>query len=207
MIPQTFQLAEAEPLRLWPGWVATQGRDPVRLYAWLFDHLPWRRGRIRTAGGLVRLPRDEVFLATEPGKVYEYSGNRYEAGDLNNYQLGRLLEAVQETTGRRFNACFLNRYVSGSDSIGWHADDKPMLGEPDRIVIASVSVGQRRGFELKSIRKGEGSRRAAEHLKLELGEGDLLLMGEGTQSRYVHQVPKVDEPVGGRIVLTFRWLP
>ena len=39
---------------------------------------------------------------------------------------------------------------------------------------------------------------------LELGHGDLLLMGGDTQRHYKHALPRTVKPVGERINLTFR---
>jgi alkylated DNA repair dioxygenase AlkB len=202
---QEIRLADADPLILWRRWLAQEGKDADALERWLDENLPWERRNLRTAGGWVDLPRDEVFLAMEPGRTYEYSGNTYEAGDLRRFKLDRVMHAVERATGHQFNAVFCNRYVDGRDSIGWHADDKDALGPADDVVIASLSLGIRRAFRLRSYRKREGSNRRNELISLPLGDGDLLVMGRRTQTNYEHEVPKVDE-VGRRIVLTFRWL-
>ena len=56
-----------------------------------------------------------------------------------------------------FNGVLLNRYRTGRDGMGWHADDEPEFG--DEPVIASVSFGGRRTFQLRH--KGERSSRGA----------------------------------------------
>ena len=63
-----------------------------------------------------------------------------------------LKAAVEAVTGGRFNSVLLNRYRSGDDSMGWHADREPELGsEP---VIASVSLGVARRFDLRHNQSG-----------------------------------------------------
>ncbi|WP_438489734.1 alpha-ketoglutarate-dependent dioxygenase AlkB, partial [Listeria monocytogenes] len=58
-----------------------------------------------------------------------------------------LKHAVEATCGVRFNSVLLNRYRNGLDSLGWHADNEPELG--DAPVIASVSLGAMRMFDLR----------------------------------------------------------
>ena len=97
-----------------------------------------------------------------------------------------------------FNGVLLNRYRTGRDSMGWHADDEPEFG--DEPVIASVSFGGSRTFGLKHKRRKELK------VNVELTHGSLLIMRGGTQANWVHQVPKTAKPAGERLNLTFRRL-
>ena len=79
----------------------------------------------------------------EPGIVYRYSGR-------DNVALPwtpTLLEIKEkiETVQGRYNYCLLNRYRSGLDSMGMHADDEPEMGD----VIGSLSLGATRTFRIK----------------------------------------------------------
>jgi alkylated DNA repair dioxygenase AlkB len=58
-----------------------------------------------------------------------------------------LLEIKQkiEADQGRYNYCLLNRYRSGADSMGMHADDEPEMGD----VIGSLSLGATRTFRIK----------------------------------------------------------
>ena len=101
--------------------------------------------------------------------------------------------------GALFNHVLANRYRSGDDSMGLHADDEPELG-PDPLV-AIVSLGAARRLVVKPRRK-EGHERH----DLELGHGTLLVMGGTCQRHYVHGVPRQAGTKGERISLTFRRL-
>jgi alkylated DNA repair dioxygenase AlkB len=79
--------------------------------------------------------------------------------------------------------------------MGWHSDDEPELGP--RPTIASVSLGARRRFLLRH--RASGLR-----WSVELGEGDLLVMRDESQSDYRHAVPKTMRALGPRMNLTFR---
>lgn len=105
--------------------------------------------------------------------------------------------ALEDTAGARFNSCLANYYRDGQDSVSWHADDEPELGPTP--VIASVSLGDTRRFQVKSRATGE-------IWNLDLAHGDLLVMRGESQRDYLHGVPKSRRPIGARLNLTFRWV-
>ena len=120
----------------------------------------------------------------------------------------------------KFVACThdVPRYADGSHYIGPHSDDETQLapGAP----IYSVSWGATRRFRLlprkrlvKNIEGGCVSTRetgklaqlaAGMKLDLEVGDGDLVVMGGECQKTHKHEVPKTSQLVGRRINATFR---
>jgi len=88
-----------------------------------------------------------------------------------------------------------NAYRNGADSMGWHADNEPELGQQP--VIASISLGAERRFLIRPGRKGRSSPIMLEH-------GSLLLMSGDSQDGYQHCVPKTSPKEGLRINLTYR---
>ena len=64
--------------------------------------------------------------------------------------------------------------------------------------IASISFGEERKFQLKHNTISEA------RINLNLNHGSLLLMKEGSQIHYKHQIPKAAQPKNARINLTFR---
>jgi alkylated DNA repair dioxygenase AlkB len=101
---------------------------------------------------------------------------------------------VEQVRGR-YNFCLLNRYRSGADSVGWHADDEPGMGD----TIASLSLGATRIFRIRH-------NQTRETRSFPLADGTLLIMGGSMQRFWKHSVPKTARPVGERVNLTFRWL-
>jgi alkylated DNA repair dioxygenase AlkB len=97
------------------------------------------------------------------------------------------------------NHVLANRYRSGDDSMGLHADDEPELG--DDPVVAIVSLGTSRRLSVRPRRKG-----ARERHDVDLGHGSLLIMGGACQRHYVHGVPRQPGLQRERISLTFRRL-
>jgi alkylated DNA repair dioxygenase AlkB len=127
----------------------------------------------------------------DPGVSYRYSGADYPALPW----LPVLIEIktrVEEIFGR-YNYCLLNRYRSGSDSMGWHADDEPEVGT----VIGSVSLGATRKFRIR-----HNTSRATQTFPV--GHGTLIIMAGTMQQFWQHEVPKTKMKVGERINLTFR---
>ena len=143
-------------------------------------------------GKNIPVPRMEVWVADHP---YTYSRRTYQPRHWTP-TLVRIREDIEATTRTKFNSVLVNRYESGSDSVGWHADDEPEMSQEHP--IASLSLGATRSFQ---IRRGNRPIQT-----IELGHGSLLVMHAGMQKEWKHQIPKTKKPCGPRINLTFRWM-
>ena len=64
-------------------------------------------------------------------------------------------------------------------------------------MIASLSLGAVRRFQLKHRRSGE-------RVAVDLPHGSCLIMAGATQHHWLHQLPKTTQAVAPRINLTFR---
>jgi alkylated DNA repair dioxygenase AlkB len=188
---EALDLPDAE-IVFYPAFFSAAEAD--RLLRELRDATAWRRDTITFFGRTVDVPRLTAWYGDE-GTRYVYSG-------IENIPLPwtpALLEvkrAVEPPSGVVFNGVLLNRYRSGKDGVSWHADDEPEFGE--RPVIASVSLGGTRSFQLKHKTRKE--LKAA----VELAHGSLLIMRGDTQANWLHQVPKTARAVEERLNLTFR---
>ncbi len=161
----------------------------------VIGEVAWKQDMMRTPAGPTPLPRLTAWQG-DSGAVYVYSG-------IRNVPLGwtpavlALKEAAEAQCGVRFNSVLLNRYRDGNDSMGWHADHEPELGaEP---VIASVSLGAARRFDLRHNRTGVVQ-------SFRLTGGSLLVMRGRTQAEWRHRVPKEPDVRGERVNLTFRFV-
>ena len=96
-----------------------------------------------------------------------------------------------------FNSVLLNYYRDNRDSIGFHSDDEPELGEQP--VIASLSLGEERMFILKHKRL-----KLVGPVYVRLASGSLLLMKGDTQRCWRHGILKESRSCGPRVNLTFR---
>jgi alkylated DNA repair dioxygenase AlkB len=175
----------------YPHWLSPE-EAAVALSA-LVDEVQWKQDSMRTPGGVKPLPRLTAWQG-DPGALYIYSGIRNEP-DQWTPTVYALKSLAETTCGARFNSVLLNRYRSGEDSMGWHADREPELGAQP--VIASVSLGATRRFDLRH--NETGLLRA-----FELTNGSLLVMRGRTQRDWRHRVAKVPGLRGERINLTFR---
>jgi alkylated DNA repair dioxygenase AlkB len=166
-----------------------------RLLQGLVRDTPWRQDKIRLFGKAYDQPRLTAWYG-DPGKSYTYSGLRLEPLPWTPLLL-EIRRQVEREAQVAFNSVLLNYYRHGQDSMGWHSDDEPELGENP--VIASVSFGGTRRFDLK-----HKLRKEVEKVSLELGHGSLLLMTGPTQHFWKHQVAKTAKMVEPRLNLTFR---
>ena len=154
--------------------------------------LEWTRGEMKMYGKKIPVPREESLFG-DPFR-YQYRRAVIEAKPWPAF----LLEArdrIQQLSGFTFNFAVGNRYRDGRDSIGWHADNFPQIGE--RPPIASLSLGSTRKFKLKHLETGRT-------VDYQLASGTLLIMLPGCQQEWLHAVPKTARPVGERINWTFR---
>ncbi|MDP2317453.1 MAG: alpha-ketoglutarate-dependent dioxygenase AlkB [Pseudomonadota bacterium] len=159
--------------------------------AGLVDEVPWEDHVFRIFGRTMPMPRRIAWY----GEVdYGYSGVIHPARPFSP-RIATIAAEVERLTTFRFNTVLVNLYRGGADSMGWHADDDYPPAET--AAIASVSFGAARRFDLRAR---EGDRRAS----LVLGHGSVLVMGEGTQPAWRHQLPKTRADVGARVNLTFR---
>jgi len=175
------------------AWLSADEADAA--LAALRDELTWEQRAIVLFGRRILQPR---LIAWAGDLGYRYSGQTLEPRAFTP-AAGYLLERVRGQTGVPFNHVLVNRYRTGDDSMGLHADDEPELG-PDP-TVAIVSLGATRRLAIKPRRKPDRERH-----DLELGHGALLVMGGTCQRHYVHGVPRQAGAGGERISLTFRSL-
>lgn len=188
-------------LRLYPHLFSAQ--ESARYFDVLKQEVDWKAERITMFGRSVALPRKTAWFG-DPGMRYTYSGISVEPVAWTRTLLG-IRARVEEANGSTFNSVLLNFYRDGRDSVSWHSDDEPELGEDP--VIGSVSFGSERPFRLqhKSVNARDperGNRRL--QLTLSLPNGSYLEMGAGVQRAWVHQLPKRPRLTEERINLTFR---
>tara|TARA_Y200000002_G_C22688209_1_gene666878 strand:+ start:7743 stop:8357 length:615 start_codon:yes stop_codon:yes gene_type:complete len=156
---------------------------------------PWDRPLIKMFDKTFPVPRDTAWYGE---KGYIYSGIKNNPLPLTE-TLEKLKKKVSEKCEAEFNSLLLNRYQSGDDKLGWHADDEPEL--KNCLCIASISFGEGRDFRIrkKSIyRSPEDSVK-----KIFLEHGSLLIMRSPMQTYWEHEVPK-RKTSKVRINLTFR---
>jgi alkylated DNA repair dioxygenase AlkB len=173
----------------YPGWV----EDDDRLFRVLADQIAWEQHALTLYGRTMPTPRLTAWMGDG---IYRYSGITNEPVPWPE-ALASLRERLRQELGVDVNSCLANLYRDGTDSMGYHSDNEPELGR--RPIIASISLGDRRRFVLQH-------RVTQARWIWELGQGDLLVMRDESQSDYAHAVPKTSRTVGPRLNLTFRHL-
>ena len=190
--PGRTVLAGAD-LEYLPGFLCPADAD--ELLAALLAVVPWQRPVVQIFGRTCRSPRLAAWYG-DTGAFYRYSGL---VNDPLPWlaSLAVLRGRIEHRFGQPFNSVLLNLYRDGADSMGWHRDHEPELGENP--VIASISLGGIRRFVLQHSRQSDMTR-----LELRPEHGSLLLMRGATQHFWRHCVPKTRKVVAPRVNLTFR---
>lgn len=106
-----------------------------------------------------------------------------------------LRDKIESFTGVEFGVCVCIYYSSGEVGLGFHSD-LPAFGATS--LIPSISLGEKRTLVLR--KRSDPS----DECKIELSNGDLLIMGERCQEDYEHSVPADNNCKKPRINLTFR---
>jgi len=160
----------------------------------LLKDINWQQETITLYGKKIKVPRLVGWHGDE-GKSYVYSGVNHQPEAWTN-GLKEIKELIENYTGHAFNSVLLNLYRNGQDSMGWHSDDEPELG--DQPVIASVSLGAERLFKVRYKNDHQLNH------DVRLSNGSILLMSGDLQRDWQHQIPKTKQLVTPRINLTFR---
>jgi alkylated DNA repair dioxygenase AlkB len=210
------------------------GVEPARLIA--EDLLPYLKPlALRIGGRAVETPRLCSYHG-DRGLDYTYAGQTSRPAPWAA-PLGFYKAFVSKLCGGApFNTCLVNYYRDERDSIDWHADDERELGprQPDDVLVASLSLGAARGFELRTRAplpepralfdtSGEPRVTLGQHgpvllsgihagregsgrylFGFALQPGDLFVMGGSTQRDWEHRLPKGKRPASPRLSLTFR---
>ncbi len=163
------------------SWVP--GADDV--FATLVDQVPWRAERRQMYDRVVDVPR----------LVYTYMIGE----DLPHPVLVEARDALSEhylpELGEPFRTAGCCYYRDGRDSVAWHGD-RIGRGNTHDTMVAIVSLGDPRKLALRPRGGGPSS-------AIEMGHGDLLVMGGSCQRTWEHAVPKV-ATAGPRISVQFR---
>lgn len=165
-----------------------------KIFIDLLENTVWQQDSIKVYGKTHPQPRLTALYGNE-GKPYSYSNIKMQP--LNwTLLLKKIKFHIESVANTNFTSVLLNYYRDGSDSNGWHSDNEKELGINP--VIASVSFGSERNFQLKH----NNDKTLKKNIVLE--HASLLLMKGATQHHWKHQIPKTAKPVGPRINLTFR---
>jgi len=163
------------------SWVP--GSDDV--FATLVAEVPWRAERRQMYDRLVDVPR----------LVYTYMIGE----ELPHQLLAEARDALSEhylpELGEPFRTAGCCYYRDGRDSVAWHGD-RIGRGNTRDTMVAIVSFGDPRKLALRP--RGGGP-----SIAVEMGHGDLLVMGGSCQRTWEHSVPKVAN-AGPRISVQYR---
>ena len=179
--PERTSLARGAWIDVARGWLP----DPDDVFDRLVRDVPWRTERRQMYDRMVDVPRlvHTYMIGEELPHPMLLEARR----TLNKRYLQELGEPFM-TAG----CCY---YRDGRDSVAWHGD-RIGRGNTHDTMVAIASVGDPRALHLRPRGGGES-------ITVEMGHGDLLVMGGTCQRTWEHAVPKVAH-AGPRISVQFR---
>jgi alkylated DNA repair dioxygenase AlkB len=159
----------------------------------LYNTIEWRNDEAIVFGKQFITSRKVAWYGTEE---YSYSYSKTTKKALPwTIELLALKALAEQTTKATYNSCLLNLYHNGSEGMSWHSDAEKMLQKDGS--IASFTFGAERKFAFKHKLTKDTTAILLEH-------GSLLVMKNGAQVHYKHQIPKDTQPKNPRINLTIR---
>jgi len=151
----------------------------------LRDTVPWRTEKRQMYDRMVDVPRLVYTYMIGEELPHQLLTDAREA--LSAHYLPELGEPF-----RTAGCCY---YRDGRDSVAWHGDTIGK-GSTHDTMVAIVSIGDPRRLHLRP--RGGGP-----SISIEMGHGDLVVMGGSCQRTWEHAVPKVAS-AGPRISVQFR---
>jgi alkylated DNA repair dioxygenase AlkB len=175
-------LSEGAWIDLRPGFVTAADE----LFDALASTVPWREERMHMYDSTVRVPR--LLARYGEGEPLPHPVLEDARSALNCHYV--------EELGEPFVTAGLCLYRDGNDSVAFHGDRIARESGADTMV-AILSLGATRPFALRPKSGGPG-------MRLQLGHGDLLVMGGSCQRTWLHGIPKTTRCLGARISVQFR---
>ena len=163
------------------------------LYDALLNNIHWENERVIMFGKEIVTKRKVAFFS-DPSISYRYA-SKTKIGLPWTSSLLIIKNIVESITKESYNACLLNLYHNGEESMGWHSDnEKEIIANSS---IASLSLGANRKFSFKH-------KVSKETVSIELEDGSLLEMKGSVQTHWWHALLKSKKVTAARINLTFR---
>ena len=156
------------------------------VFSTLVRDVPWRAERRQMYDRVVDVPR----------LVHTYMIGE----ELPHPVLTEAREALTahyaDELGEPFRTAGCCYYRDGRDSVAWHGDTIGR-GRTTDTMVAIVSLGDPRKLHLRPRAGG------ADPIQIQMGHGDLVVMGGSCQRTWEHAIPKVAH-AGPRISVQFR---
>ena len=188
-------------LKLYKGLI----KDPTDIFTGIYNS-DWKQETIKVFGQTYQ-PKRLTCSYGDPYTKYKYSGKTELCAHWStNPSIVNLRDQIKELTGTNYNFALCNFYADETSTIGYHSDNEKDL-DPN-YYICSVSLGATREFRVQPITKkfDDLGKTRPNLIKIDLEEGDILVMGGNLQSYWKHCIFKSSAPCGPRINITFRMI-
>jgi len=214
MIPK----ARGSTLTYSPCFLRDSGLDPDDTHARLLE-LPfeWTKYRCITTGAWITSPRKMLWLS-DLDCEYRFAANHVPGLPATRLSVFPIVDAIrgmiEAYTGRPFNSVLINRYDSPAELSAWHCDDDPWLGDPNTVMVPSISLGEARRFSVrpKPVPGAVDTADDPVELSVPLSHGSLALMAGRMQTEFQHALLASPDAADctlharPRVNLTFRWV-
>lgn len=184
---RSFEGLKRRPLSdsAWVDVLRSWAPEADDIFTTMVSTVPWRAERRQMYDRVVDVPR----------LVYTYMIGEELPHPVLTEARDALSEHYLPELGEPFRTAGCCYYRDGRDSVAWHGDTIGR-GSSQDTMVAILSVGDPRRLCLRPRGGGES-------IAIEMGHGDLVVMGGSCQRTWEHAVPKVAS-AGPRISIQFR---
>ena len=180
--------------------------DTKTLFDGIYEGSNWKQDVVKM-GKNTYYPNRFTCSYGNPNTTYKYSGKTEVCAPWStNLAIETLHEQIKTLTNVDYNFVLCNLYPDETSKLGYHCDKEKDL-DP-KYYICSVSLGVTREFRVQPITKKFTSlgRRRPNLIKINLEDGDLLVMGGNLQTYWKHCLFESPTTCGSRINATFRMI-
>lgn len=176
ILPHTKDDSSVFVIRSW-----LQKSESLQLLSILTKDLTFKSHPVVIAGRSIMQPR-QIYVCgdSKTVKAHNYSGLSLSMNEWHP-EVKRICDRIMSEYKFPANACLLNQYLDGAQSIGYHSDKE--VNRYFNSAVYTVSLGASRRFLLKNT----STNQVVETI---LHDGDLCVMAGSTQEFWQHSIPK-----------------
>ena len=181
-------------------------RQLASYYTRINPQILWQQPENNMFGKKVKQPRLSANYSEDGSLTYVHSGKKHSSLPYPS-QIMELRHSIRDLLYRykipvgKMDFAVANKYRDGNDYIGWHSDDE---GGIDQFYpIVRCSFGASRMFQWRLKGKDDEGKKHKTNV-MHLGDGDVMVMMGGFQTKYEHCIPKEKDEMHERINITFR---
>lgn len=159
------------------------------------NDVTWKTYKWHVVGKAVDVKRKACTLLLEKdsgAEEYEFSKAKQRGSELVHTAAQKVVEVVNKLRPKvdwKPTYTLANRYMDGSETVGFHSDHLAEIGP--QAIIVGLSLGAARRFDMKRAEPAEAED-SADAVQVYAPHNSAIIMWAGSQENWQHAVPRCD---------------